>query len=369
MKTLIKIFENLICMGWVSQPGRENLAPTTVISLLLLFTACAPQAASFNPLLQSQPYVLSISPEPYHILDKLEEVSVTFSHPVDPKTVSDKTVYVTPGEVDKKDVKNEEILKVSGNIETSSDAQTLTWQPQENIAPGDYSLVITTDVQANNHISFNQNPGQDPEPFVAVFHVGLESAGQYSSSSDSTSPTSPSTSPTLHRPTFLVINEVIYDASGSDTDGNEFIELYGTPESDLDQYQIMIVNGSDGSIIDTLTLPSGSKMRESGIFLIADAKTNDSKHSNIPNPDFIDNFDPQNGPDSIQLLDSQGHLLDAITYGEGALTLGHNGLPTGEGSPASDVSNGHSLSRMNGINTDSNVDDFVDLANPTPGEI
>ncbi len=312
--------------------------------------------------------MLSISPEPYRILNTLESVEVIFSHPVDPNTVSDKTVYVANGEIDKKEVKNEEIPKILGLATTSPDSQTLTWQPQENIPPGDYSLVITTDVQTDNHNSFNQNPGQDPEPFVAVFHVGSsDSSSPFDSAQGK--PLSPSSSPEslLHRPSFLIINEILYDAAGSDTDGNEFIELYGTPNTDIDRYQLIIINGSDGEIIDTLTLPSRSKIPEDGIFLIADAKTNDSQHSNILFPDFIDNFDPQNGPDAIQLLDHQGRLLDTICYGDGNLALARNGLETCETSPAPDVSSGHSLSRTDGSDSESNIDDFTDLAVPTPG--
>ncbi len=363
MKTIIEILKYFI------RTGAACCAPIIGILGIILLNSCAPQASSFNSLIQSQPYVLSIAPEPYHVLDKLDGIEITFSHPVDPNTVSGKTIYVANGEVDKKNVKKEEIPKVSGSVETSSNAQTLTWQTQENLPPGDYSLVVTTDVKADNHTSFNQNPGQDPEPFVAVFHVGSANSAD-SSNPSNTSPGSQSpSSPILHPPSFLVINEVLYDAAKSDTDGNEFIELYGTPRTDIDHYQVVIIKGGDGSILKTITLPSGSKIRENGIFLIADAKTNDSKHSNIPNPDFIDNFDPQNGPDAIQLLDHQGHLLDALCYGEGNIPSAHNGFANCEGSAALDVSSGHSLSRTNGADTNDNSVDFKDLSKPTPGEI
>lgn len=334
----------------------------SLLFLILALCSCAPQTATFHPLLNSQPYVLHLSPEPYHVLDKLDSINVTFSQPLDPNTLNNKTVYVAIGEVNKEDVKKEEIPKISGNIESSSDSQSLTWQSSENVVSGDYTLVVTTDVQTSNHASFNQNPGQDPEPFLATFHV----AGTDSNASSS-SPSPPTPNSSLNRPSSLVLNEVLYDAAGSDTDGNEFIELYGSPGADLDNYQIVIINGSDGEIIDSINIPAHSQIPENGIFLIADAKTNDAHHSNVPSPNLIDNFDPQNGPDAIQLLDDQGHLLDALCYGEGSLPVAHNGLETCKGSPARDVSNGHSLSRVNGIDTQDNNADFVDLSLPTPG--
>lgn len=337
---------------------------TSHISLLTLLPSCAPQPNSFNPLPNSQPYVISLSPEPYQILNKLEEVEVTLSHPVDPKTVNDQSVYIAPGEIDKKEVKKDEIPKITGTISVAEDAQKITWHATEELASGNYSLVITTELMADNQVSFNQNPGQDPEPFVAVFHVGGEPSDP---SSVSRLPSNLSPTPLLNRPSSLVINEILYDAAGSDTDGNEFIELYGTPHADIDRYQIIILNGSDGEIIDTISLPAGSKIPEDGIFLIADSRTNASQLSNIPGFDHIDNFDPQNGPDAIQLLDHQGQLLDALCYGEGNLPLARNGLESCEASPAPDVSSGHSLSRFNGADTNDNSVDFSDLSTPTPG--
>jgi hypothetical protein len=344
---------------------RKLLLLTSLTSLFTLLLSCAPQPPSFNPMIESQPYVVSLKPEPYQLLDTLDGMEITFSHPLDPNTISEETVYIASGEVDKKDVKKEEIPKVSGQFETSNDLQTLRWHSQENLNPGDYSLVVTSGLQAADHSPFNQNPGQDPEAFIAIFHVAGNDSN--SSSPDFSLPSSHFPASPLHRPSFLVIHEVLYDAAGSDTDGNEFIELYGTPETDIDRYQIVIINGGDGEIIDTLTLPTGSKIPEDGIFLIADSKTNANRLSNILGFDHIDNFDPQNGPDAIQLLDEQGHLLDTLCYGESNLPLARNGLETCEGSAAVDVSSGHSLSRVNGADTQSNADDFVDLSSPTPG--
>ena len=166
-----------------------------------------------------------------------------------------------------------------------------------------------------------------------------------------------------------MINEVLYDASASDTDGNEFIELYGSPGTDIDNYQVVLVNGGDGGILKVITLPENTKIPDDGIFVIADARTNQPSATNIPVADLIENFDPQNGPDSVQLLDHQGHLLDGVAYGAGNISQAQNGLLMGEGSPAPDAPAGHSISRIGGKDTDDNGKDFADLAVPTPGTL
>ncbi|MBF0491872.1 MAG: lamin tail domain-containing protein [Deltaproteobacteria bacterium] len=184
-----------------------------------------------------------------------------------------------------------------------------------------------------------------------------------------TQPATPTGSAPTPAETFLVLNEILYDATGSDTDGNEFIELYGSSEMDISGYQILIINGSDGKIIDTINLPQGAKTRANGLYLIADLRTNSSNSSNISNADFMDNFDPQNGPDAIQLLSPRGELKDALAYGEGGVAEASNGLATGRGNPALDVASGHSLSRRAGVNTNDNAADFMDLETPSPGSL
>lgn len=166
----------------------------------------------------------------------------------------------------------------------------------------------------------------------------------------------------------IVINELYYDAVGSDTNGVLFIELYGTPSSALAGFQINLVNGDDGKVYQTLTLPDGAVTGADGYFLIADAKTGSTSESFVTGSDWIANFDPQNGPDALQLLNAEGEFLDALGYGMLALTTTGNTYPLFEGSTAPDVGNGHSLERKGpGVDTDSNLADFVDQEVPTPG--
>lgn len=344
---------------------RQNLQG---FCLLLLLCACAqPAPTAFKPLASSQPYVIGLSPEPYQALERIEDIEIRLAHPIDPASLTPEAVYVSRGEIPKEEVSEDSVSKVAGDVKASEDLQTLTWRPQEALPAGDYTLVVSPQLQGGNHQPFNQHPGGDPEPFVAVFYLGSSSHGLGPSDSPSSFPAAPSEN--LHPPASLVIHEVLYDAAGSDTDGNEFIELYGTPGADLDHYQILLINGSDGEVLDTINLKAHSKIRENGLFLIADARTNASNASNIAGADLIDNFDPQNGPDAIQVLDPQGRLVDALCYGNGSLPLARNGLETCEGAAAPDVAGGHSLSRQQGGDSNDNAADFIDLSQPTPGEI
>lgn len=336
--------------------------------LLLLFNACAqPNMKSFQGLASTQPYVTQLSPEPYQRLPQMNEINITLSQSIHPESLNAENIYVVHGEVLKENIEDDSLSKVSANL-SSEDFRTIHWQSEEELRPGDYSLVISTQLQGSNHQPFNQKPGADPEPFVAVFYVGDESSSS-TNPSPSVNAGPPVNATPLNPPAYLVLHEILYDATGSDTDGNEFIELYGSPNADIDRYQVLLINGSDGEIIDTINIPTGSKIGADGIFLIADARTNASKVSNIANSDFIDNFDPQNGPDAIQILDTEGRLVDSICYGSDALPLARNGLETCEGTAALDVSGGHSLSRIHGNDTNDNGIDFVDLSVPTPGEL
>jgi len=337
------------------------------ILCLLLCAACSIPPSHYEPLFESQPYVVNLSPTPYKMLDKLETIEISFSKPIDENSLKkEEALFVLTGEVQKENLKKDTLTKIKGKLQLSNNFQKITWQPDNPLTGGNYTLVITSSLESENHVPFNQSPGEDSSPFLAIFKLPSSSSAN-PSQSDANHPSAPSLP--LHRPQQLIIHEVLYDASGSDTDGNEFIELYGTPHADLQGYQVIIVNGDNGEILKNITLPLEAQIRENGLFVIADAKTNQSHSSNIENADFIDNFDPQNGPDSIQLIDDQGHLLDALAYGNIGPAQAQNGLAVGEGSPAIDVSAGHSLSRINGEDRNDNFTDFIEFETPSPGAL
>ncbi|OGQ22392.1 MAG: hypothetical protein A3I05_10060 [Deltaproteobacteria bacterium RIFCSPLOWO2_02_FULL_44_10] len=169
------------------------------------------------------------------------------------------------------------------------------------------------------------------------------------------------------RPSFLVIHEFLYDLTGADGDGKLFVELFGTPGTDVSDYQILFINGDGGTVTDTIKIPLDMHLRDNGLFVIADAKTGTENQTYVENEDYIDNFDPQNGPECLQLLDDQGALLDAVGYGSPLPLAASNGEICFEGTPAEDVSADQSLSRRDGIDTDDNAADFLSLDTPSPG--
>lgn len=174
--------------------------------------------------------------------------------------------------------------------------------------------------------------------------------------------------PPVPEPESLVINELYYDAPGGDTDGVLFVELFGTENTAIGGYQIRFVNGDNGDVTELIELPDESEIRDDGFFVIADGRTGALNTTQVEGFDFIDNFDPQNGPDGVQLLDGEGGLLDSVAYGEGSVTSSTDGIPLGEGSSAIDAAGGHSLTREPlGVDTDDNAIDFIENLLPSPG--
>jgi hypothetical protein len=64
-----------------------------------------------------------------------------------------------------------------------------------------------------------------------------------------------------------LISEVYYDSVGSD-DGLSFIELWGTPGTDLAGFVLEGINGSNGAVAPSLALTG--VINGDGIFVVAD---------------------------------------------------------------------------------------------------
>jgi hypothetical protein len=154
------------------------------------------------------------------------------------------------------------------------------------------------------------------------------------------------------------ISEVLYDAVGTD-DGKLFVELYGTAGLDLAGLRLEGVNGADGAVAPVLTL--SGVVPADGFFVVADASAG---VTGVANADLLLDFDLQNGPDSVQLVDPNGAVIDAVGYGSFLATE----VFAGEGLPTLDPAAGWSVARhFADVDTDDNAADFGALEVPTPG--
>jgi hypothetical protein len=106
-----------------------------------------------------------------------------------------------------------------------------------------------------------------------------------------------------------LISEVFYDAVGTD-DGLSFVELYGSPGTDLTGYVIQGINGTGGTVTDNIAL--SGVIPSDGLFVVADGLTDGT--TQVQNADQIANFDFQNGPDSV-VLSAGAAVFDAVGYG------------------------------------------------------
>jgi hypothetical protein len=164
--------------------------------------------------------------------------------------------------------------------------------------------------------------------------------------------------PLAHAQALTLISEVYYDSVGSD-DGLSFIELWGTPGTDLTGLLLEGINGSNGAVAPSLALAGA--IPADGFFVVADGLSDGT--TLVAGADLILNFDLQNGPDSVQLLGPGTSVLDAVGYGEFA----PGEFFAGEGTPTVDPAAGSSIARLfANVDTDRNAFDFGASA-PTPG--
>jgi hypothetical protein len=155
----------------------------------------------------------------------------------------------------------------------------------------------------------------------------------------------------------ILISELYYDAVGSDN-GFSFVELSGVAGTSLDGLTLEGVNGSNGAIGPVVSL--SGVFPADGLFVVAD---DDGGGTSVSGADLLVNFDFQNGPDSVQLMDAD-IVLDAVGYG----VFSGSEIFAGEGSPAPDGPAGSSLARLFADqDTDDNLADFEVLSVPTPG--
>ncbi len=146
----------------------------------------------------------------------------------------------------------------------------------------------------------------------------------------------------------LVLNEVLYDPSGSD-EGGEFVELWN-PDHVARGLAGVAIEVADGAKPDVWTVlyrgAEGDSVPPGSAFLVSASALTGSL---------------QNGPDAVRL--TRGVVvLDRLGYGDLVSPSLYEGVP------AQDVASGHSLARLtDGLDSDRNADDWGDEPSPTPG--
>jgi predicted extracellular nuclease/2',3'-cyclic-nucleotide 2'-phosphodiesterase (5'-nucleotidase family) len=158
----------------------------------------------------------------------------------------------------------------------------------------------------------------------------------------------------------LVINEIDYDQAS--TDSAEFVELYNPGEGsvDLSGLELRFVNGSTGSLYDTIAL-AGTIAEDDFLVVCANAAT-------TPNCDVDDgpdtNFIQNGAPDAVALAVSGGAVIDTVSYEGDTVAPYTEGTGAGADDPGQDFVG---LSRNpDGADTDDNSADFT-LTCITPG--
>jgi hypothetical protein len=163
----------------------------------------------------------------------------------------------------------------------------------------------------------------------------------------------------------VVINEVDYDQpTGFDT--AEFIELKntGTASLSLAGWRLDLINGNLGGAALYLTVPlPAAVIAPGGYFVVSFG----SAYPWYTDDQFnlVDSSVQNGSPDAIALLDSDGVIVDVVSYG------GTSGAPYFEGSGTTaaddDVTSNRGLSRFpDGADTNNNDADFT-LRCITPG--
>lgn len=357
----------------------------TLLFLGLLIPACGGVPPAFSPLGDKVMRVEEVVPGYGETIGKDGVVSIKFSRPIDLKTVSPKNILITeaaflPDELD--EIETSQIDAVVGTFEYKVEDNIVAFVPSGGFTKdAEYSLVINSRLRSTDNIPLCSDGSCEKyflSKFVVVIGAREEGTNSYPEdegevdSGDTGGGSNGGDGPdqaaggSVDRPGYIYINEVYYDPAGVDTEGDEFIELFGEPNTDIGGYSIALVNGDDGKTYDTISIPENSIIGGDGLFVIADTGTGGS--SKITDADLLENFDPQNGPDSVQLFDEKQGILDVVGYGDLKIGAAQNGQPMYEGKPSVDAASGSSISRVDGADdTGDNSVDFVASGAPSPG--
>jgi hypothetical protein len=155
----------------------------------------------------------------------------------------------------------------------------------------------------------------------------------------------------------IVINEVLYDAAGSGTDGDlEWVELYNGTDVDVDLVGWSLMDGASGDVLPTLVIPAR------GFAIVAATDAFFGAYPDFTGALAMLGGRPGNGlgndGDALFLLDPSGRAVDAVSWGDNAFAL----------DPAvGDVPEGHSIEREVAGRDSDTASDWIDNESPSPG--
>lgn len=313
------------------------------VTAIFLSSCGSPALIAVPSLSEGVPRIIDIAPANNAVVSPYSAVSVTSTKAVDPDSVNGGSFLVVkqlsaqaPDKIEK-DIKNGVLKGIEGDYQISDDGLCITFQPSNELNAGaEYSVVVTRQLFTKDRVNLSQT-------FVSKFTVesaDVAAEEQGPSPDASVDDGTETVEPTIEAsPTDVYINEIYYDATDLDTNGDVFIELLGTPLAGLAGYKIALVNGDDGKVYDTIELTASALIGDDGFFVIADAKNGASNATNVLNYDLIDNFDPQNGPDAVRLIDASGEAIDTVCYGDVAYSI------CSGGAAAPDAPAGNSIER------------------------
>ncbi|MFH0901439.1 MAG: hypothetical protein V2A73_12500, partial [Pseudomonadota bacterium] len=175
-------------------------------------------------------------------------------------------------------------------------------------------------------------------------------------------------------PGTVLVDEVAFDSTGEVEDGVDaagdcagnglFIELWGPAGLALDGYEVVGIDGADGSVYARIGL-DGKRLASDGSFLIAHPAAKEELRNSADLTSAAADF--QDGPDSIQVR-WHGRTVDALGYGDFATS----DVFAGEGTPIRVNANAggewQSLTRdASHSDQGDNATDFSLVALPLPG--
>lgn len=334
--------------------------------VVLFLTGCGMQdLIRGEPSLSAKlPRVTEVNPKHNGLAGTDSLVLVSFSEGIDPASIGKNSFIIAesfndpPPKVLEDDLEEGNVRGVDGEYSIAEDNLSVTFHPKNPFLQGaSYGVIVTRDVFTKDRINL-------PMIFVSKFEIVAtdKETDVAAPIKEGESTTSSGEKIEEKEPLNLIISEIFYDATGADTGGELFFELRGVVGDDISGCKMVFINGDDGKVTQSVVMPDGATVNAGGLYVAGGAK--------VEGADYVVSFDPHNGPDAVQLMDSDGNLLDAVCYGNAATTVSENGLEMCEGGAAPDSLAGQSISRLaDGEDTNDNSIDFIINLIPTPGKL